>query len=167
MATKTVAKWGYEYSVVLGWLRCCVGFSLLRSAIQCIRGAHSSIGTYTSGYNASGVPLVRVTCWLHYSTFLVLFSCLARAFLCAGGGRQGQSIKPGLKKKIKHLRLAKQELPVRRSSLVLIIKWTLPIIFSMSSVHIDLFARLGVYCCISHTAYLMKLKLSQSIPLSL
>ena len=41
------AKWGDEYSVVLGWLRCCLGFSLLRSAIQCIRGARSSIGAYT------------------------------------------------------------------------------------------------------------------------
>ena len=41
------AKWGDEYSVVLGWLRCCLGFSLLHSAIQCIRGARSSIGTYT------------------------------------------------------------------------------------------------------------------------
>ena len=41
------AKWGDEYSVVLGWIRCCLGFSLLRSAIQCIRGARSSIGAYT------------------------------------------------------------------------------------------------------------------------
>ena len=36
-----------EYSVVLGWLRCCLGFSLLRLAIQCIRGVRSSIGAYT------------------------------------------------------------------------------------------------------------------------
>ena len=28
----------------------------------------------------------------------------------------------------------------------------------MASVHIDLFARLAVYCCNSHTAQLMKLK---------
>ena len=40
------AVWDNEYSVVLGWLQCCLGFSLLRSAIQCIRGAHSSIGAY-------------------------------------------------------------------------------------------------------------------------
>ena len=43
----------------------------------------------------------------------------------------------------------------------------LKIIFSMSSVHIDLFACPCDYYCISHTAYLMKMKLSQSIPLSL
>ena len=38
------AKWG---DIVLGWLRCCLGFSLLHSAIQYIRGARSSIGGYT------------------------------------------------------------------------------------------------------------------------
>ena len=47
LASLLSTKWGDEYSVVLGWLRCCVGFSLLRSAIQCIRGARSSIGAYT------------------------------------------------------------------------------------------------------------------------
>ena len=30
----------------MGWLRCSLSFSLLRSAIQCIRGARSSIGHY-------------------------------------------------------------------------------------------------------------------------
>ena len=39
-------KWGDDYSVVMGWLRCCLSFSLLRSSIQCIRGARSSIGHY-------------------------------------------------------------------------------------------------------------------------
>ena len=47
LASLLSAKWGDEYSVVLGWLQCCLGFSLLRSAIQCIRGARSSIGAYT------------------------------------------------------------------------------------------------------------------------
>ena len=32
------------------------------------------------------------------------------------------------------------------------------IIFSMASVHIDIFARPAVYCCNSHTAQLVKLK---------
>ena len=47
LASLLSAKWSDEYSVVLGWLRCYLGFSLLRSAIQCIRGACSSIDTYT------------------------------------------------------------------------------------------------------------------------
>ena len=29
------------YSVVMGWLRCSLGFSLLRSSIMCIRRSHS------------------------------------------------------------------------------------------------------------------------------
>ena len=40
----------YQLSRVMntqGWLRCCLGFSLLRSAIQCIQGTCSSIGAYT------------------------------------------------------------------------------------------------------------------------
>ena len=36
-------KRGDEYSVVMGWLRCSLPFSLLRSAIHCIHGACSSI----------------------------------------------------------------------------------------------------------------------------
>ena len=47
LASLLATKWGDDYSVVLGWLRCCLSFSLLRSAIQCIRGARSSIGVYT------------------------------------------------------------------------------------------------------------------------
>ena len=39
-------KWGDEYSVVMGWLRCSLSFSLLRSAIQYVRGARSSIRHY-------------------------------------------------------------------------------------------------------------------------
>ena len=31
------------YSQVLNWIRCCISFSLLRSSITCLRGAHSSI----------------------------------------------------------------------------------------------------------------------------
>ena len=30
------------YSVTMGWLRCCLNFALLRSAILCIRGSRSS-----------------------------------------------------------------------------------------------------------------------------
>ena len=39
-------KWGDEYSIVMGWLRYSLSFSLLRSAIQCVRGARSSIRHY-------------------------------------------------------------------------------------------------------------------------
>ena len=34
-------KWSSPYSVVMGWLRCSLGFSLLRSSIMCTRGSQS------------------------------------------------------------------------------------------------------------------------------
>ena len=34
-------KWNSPYSVVMGWLRCSLGFSLLRSSVMCIRGSRS------------------------------------------------------------------------------------------------------------------------------
>jgi len=43
LASLLLAKWGDEYSVVLG---CCLGFSLLRSTVQYIQSAHSSIGIF-------------------------------------------------------------------------------------------------------------------------
>ena len=88
LASLLAKKWGDDYSVVLGWLRCCLSFSLLRSAIQCIRGAHQD--STVSGLSDCGIPFVC----------LILFSWPALA-ICAGGGRKGQSIKPGKKTKKK------------------------------------------------------------------
>ena len=34
-------KWSSPYSLVMGWLRCSLGFSLLRSSIMYIRGSRS------------------------------------------------------------------------------------------------------------------------------
>ena len=42
LASLLADKWGHPYSSTLCWLRCRISFSLLRSAIQCIRGARSS-----------------------------------------------------------------------------------------------------------------------------
>ena len=39
-------KWNDPYATVLGWIRCKLSFCLLRSAMQCIRGARSSQGHY-------------------------------------------------------------------------------------------------------------------------
>ena len=38
--------WKEPYAAVLGWVKCRLSFCLLRSAIQCIRGARSSTGYY-------------------------------------------------------------------------------------------------------------------------
>jgi len=44
LASLLASKWGDEYCVVMGWLRCCLSFSLLRSAIMSVRGTRSSVG---------------------------------------------------------------------------------------------------------------------------
>ncbi len=44
LASCLATKWDQSYSSTMSWLRCRLTFSLLRSAIQCIRGTRSSIG---------------------------------------------------------------------------------------------------------------------------
>ncbi len=44
LATMLTEKWDQPYSTTIGWLRCTISFSLLRSAVQCLRGASSSKG---------------------------------------------------------------------------------------------------------------------------
>ena len=50
------------HAIVMGWLRCSLSFSLLRSAIQCARGARSSIRHYIKapphGFSEDGVQHV-------------------------------------------------------------------------------------------------------------
>ena len=38
-------KWNSPYPVVMGWLRCSLGFSLLRSSLMCLCGSRSSSGS--------------------------------------------------------------------------------------------------------------------------
>ena len=47
LASELATKWDQPYSSTLSWLRCRLTFSLLRSSIQCIRGARSSRGHAT------------------------------------------------------------------------------------------------------------------------
>ena len=44
IASLLALKWDQPYSTVMTWLRCRITFALLRSAIQCLRGARSSRG---------------------------------------------------------------------------------------------------------------------------
>ena len=44
LASRLATKRDQPYSCTLSWLRCRIMFSLLRSAIQCLRGARSSAG---------------------------------------------------------------------------------------------------------------------------
>ena len=47
LASCLANKWDQQYAPTMSWLRCRLVFSLLRSAIQCIRGARSSLGHAT------------------------------------------------------------------------------------------------------------------------
>ena len=44
LADRLASKWNSSYSQTIGWLRCRLSFSLLRSSILCIRRARSSKG---------------------------------------------------------------------------------------------------------------------------
>ena len=46
LASLLASKWSDNYSVVIGWLHCSLSFSLLRSAIACVRGPRFSIGHF-------------------------------------------------------------------------------------------------------------------------
>ena len=46
LAFLLASKWGGEYCVVMGWLRCSLCFLLLQSAIACVGGTRSSIGHF-------------------------------------------------------------------------------------------------------------------------
>ncbi len=44
LASDLAVKWDQPYNSTIAWLRCRITFSLLRSAIRCLRGARSSQG---------------------------------------------------------------------------------------------------------------------------
>ena len=46
LASLLTSKWRDEYCVIMGWLRCNLSLSLLRSAITCVRGARFAIGHF-------------------------------------------------------------------------------------------------------------------------
>ena len=69
LASLLTAKWNSSYSSVMGWLRCRLMFSLLRSSIMCIRGARSS-----SGHAAK--PLLSVDLMTAESQVAIILLCL-------------------------------------------------------------------------------------------
>ena len=63
LASLLADKWDQPYSQTMNWLRCRISFTLLRSAIQCIRGARSSRG------HAIFSPVDLVTAEAHINDF--------------------------------------------------------------------------------------------------
>ena len=55
LASQIASKRKQPYHIVMGWMRCHLSFSLLRSAILCIRGARSK-----SGYAARGPESIQL-----------------------------------------------------------------------------------------------------------
>ena len=58
LASLLSTRWEQPYSVTLGWLRCCLSFSLLRSPILCIRGFRSCKGHFAK-FPPSPIDLIR------------------------------------------------------------------------------------------------------------
>ena len=56
LASMLSDKWKQPYSTTIGWLRCRISFSLLRSSIMCLRGARSSKSSF-NGHLAASVDL--------------------------------------------------------------------------------------------------------------
>ena len=56
LAALLAQKWDNPYSATMSWLRCRLAFSLLQSAITCIRGARSRPG---HAIRHSPIPLIR------------------------------------------------------------------------------------------------------------
>ena len=48
------------YAAVMGWIRCCLSFSLLRSAIRCLRGSRSSKGSFGHSLGSAPIDLIQV-----------------------------------------------------------------------------------------------------------
>ena len=55
-------KWDQPYSVTMGWLRCTLGFSLLKSFIQCIRGARSTQGHAVYSVPCPSIDVIHSKC---------------------------------------------------------------------------------------------------------
>ena len=70
LASLLSAKWEQSYSITLGWLCCCLSFSLLRSSILCIRG-HRSTKRFFSNSNFTPPPLDLVHSESNFTTFCV------------------------------------------------------------------------------------------------
>ena len=68
LASRLATKWDQPYSTIMAWLRCWVTFSLLRSAIQCIRGDRSSCGQVVKLPTPPMDPVVILFTKLHLST---------------------------------------------------------------------------------------------------
>ena len=62
LASCLAMKWDHSYSSTMSWLRCRLTFFLLRSAIQCIKGARSSCGHATKSPPPIDLAISELQC---------------------------------------------------------------------------------------------------------
>ena len=48
LAALLADKWSMQYSTVMGWLRCWIGFALQRASVMCLRGSRRHVRTATA-----------------------------------------------------------------------------------------------------------------------
>ena len=61
LAALLATKRDEAYPVMMGWIRCRLSFSLIRSLIMCVRGARSSMG-HPSRMVGALAPVLLVSC---------------------------------------------------------------------------------------------------------
>ena len=81
LASMHTLKWDSPYSSTLYWLRCCLAFSLLHSAIQAIRGVRSSQGRRHEITNCHrprqhGWPVTLTSAIIFPLLFLICIICI-------------------------------------------------------------------------------------------
>ena len=79
LANLLSAKHSLSYGIVMGWLRCKLSFSLLRSAIMCIRGARSSLRC-----PIAEAPIAVQVAEAHYYIILYLLLCSNQKIITHG-----------------------------------------------------------------------------------
>ena len=101
LASMLSTQWGQSYSSVVSWIRCSTSFSLLRSAVTCLRGARSHRGSPVTLDLACyfGRPSVAIS--------LIFFSLqsFCPALLPSGAGGGGKGCRHPGKKKLKKKKL--------------------------------------------------------------
>ena len=70
-------KWDSNYAAVMGWVRCCLSFSLLRSAIRCLSGPRSSKGSFGNSSGLVPIELIQSCHHLHNNSLFCgfLYTC--------------------------------------------------------------------------------------------
>ena len=82
LAARLADKWKEPHSKTMAWLRCRLTFSLLRSAIQCIRGGLSSCGHACTHILSPHGPCRQYlsSSWTNHHCKVVHIHCIALYF---------------------------------------------------------------------------------------